>query len=120
VIEQPAGEPPPLPAEPEWAPRIESPAESEVVEGDVVQEMDTTPPVVDAEAAQPAETEAPGKARGRGGRGRRKPAREGTEVGEGEAPAPAPRTRARKQAAVEGAAPKAPRKAAKPRARKTS
>ena len=113
VMDQPAGEPQPLPAEPEWAPRVDSPAVAEVVEGDVVQEMDSTPPVIDAEAAQPAEAEAPRKGRRRGRGTRAKAPAEG-----GDAPPAAPRTRARKQPAADGAAPKA-RKAARPRARKT-
>ena len=64
VMDQPAGEQQPLPAEPEWAPRLDSPAAAEVVEGDVVQEIDRTPP--DRRRRTPpsrAEAEAPKKRR---------------------------------------------------------
>jgi hypothetical protein len=100
----------PLPAEPEWAPRAESPAEAEVVDGDVVQEISTTPPVVDAETSQSEQPgEAPKKGRGRGRGSRAKAA-----AGDGEPQPAAPRTRARKTTG-EGAA-KGARKATKPRA----
>jgi hypothetical protein len=98
-----------LPVEPEWAPRAESPAEAEVVEGDVVQEMQGTPPVVDADTPQPVEGVAPKKGRGRGRGTRAKAAADGSDPEGG-----SPRPRSRKQPA-EGAAPRA-RKAPKPRA----
>jgi hypothetical protein len=108
-MEESSAEQQPLPVEPEWAPRAESPADAEVVEGDVVQEMQGTPPVVDADTPPPSEAEAPKKGRHRGRGTRGKAAAEG-----GDSQAAAPRTRARKQPA-EGSAPRA-RKAAKPRA----
>ena len=102
-------EPHPLPAEPEWAPRAESPAEAEVVEGAVVQEMEAVPPVVDGETQQPAEAESPRKGRRRGQRSKAAAGVDGQPA--------APRSRARKQPA-EGAAPRT-RKTAKPRVTRT-
>ncbi len=102
---------PPLPAEPDWAPRVETPAEAEVVEADVVQEIEGTLPVVDGETPQPEMAEAPRKGRGRGRGGRTKAA-----AGDGEQ-AGASRARSRKQPA-EGAAPRA-RKTTKPRVTRT-
>ena len=109
VMGESAAEEQPLPVEPDWAPRAESPAEAEVVEGDVLQEMQGTPPVVDADTQQPVEGAAPKRGRSRGRGARAKAAPEG-----GDPQGGSPRTRSRKQPA-EGAAPRA-RKAAKPRA----
>jgi uncharacterized LabA/DUF88 family protein len=112
---EPAPEQAPI-VEPEWAPRTEIQAEAEVVEGDVVQEIESAP-VVEVDA-QPAATEAAPKGRGRG-RGRGSRAKAAIEGGDAQ-PAPTERkTRTRKQPAAEGAVPKAPRRAAKPRVRKT-
>ncbi len=88
-------------------------AQGDVVEGDVVQEMNATPDVVDGEATfelnadQPAEAPAPPKGRGRG---RSKAAAGGRAAAE-------PRA-SRKPA--DGAAPKARKTAAKPRAPRTT
>ena len=93
----------------EWPETVPS-AQSDVVEGDVVQEMNTTPDVVDGEATfelnagQPA---APPKGRGRG---RTKSAAGGRAAAE---------PRASRKAA-DGAAPKARKTAAKPRAPRTT
>jgi hypothetical protein len=58
---------------PEWS-TADTSGETEVVDGDVVQEMNTTPPVVDGESAPAsAETAPPQRGRSRGGRGRAKP-----------------------------------------------
>lgn len=111
--EQPA-ESQPLPPEPEWAPRAESPADAEVVDGDVVQQLEGTPPVLDAETPEPSSTEPPRKGRGRGTRGRGTRAKAAPEGGDTQ-PA-APRARARKTAGTEGGAAKTARKTAKPRA----
>ena len=109
IGDQPS-EPHPLPAEPEWAPRAESPADVEVVEGAVVQEMEAVPPVVDGETPPPAEAGVPRQGRRRGQR-----SKAATEGVDGQ-PA-APRSRARKQPA-EGTAPRA-RKTARPRVTRT-
>ena len=58
---------------PDWA-AADTSGESEVVDGDVVQEMSAPPPVVDGEATgAPEEDAAPKRGRTRGGRGRAKP-----------------------------------------------
>jgi hypothetical protein len=84
---------------PEWS-AADSSGEADVVEGDVVQEMQTTPPVVDGEASpgpEPAQTVAPERRRGRGGRSGakartdRKPHAEARHATEGKA-APEPRS----------------------------
>jgi uncharacterized LabA/DUF88 family protein len=68
---------------PEWSAPDRS-GESEVVDGDVVQEMHSPPPVVDGEAAPAAaETAAPQRGRSGGGRGRAKPRAERKPSGEG-------------------------------------
>ncbi len=110
VMDAQASEPP-LPPEPDWAPRAESPAEAEVVDADVVQEIEGTPPVVDGETPQPETPDAPRKGRGRG-RGTRTKA-----AGPGDEQPGASRSRSRKPAA-EGAAPRA-RKTARPRVTRT-
>jgi uncharacterized LabA/DUF88 family protein len=81
---------------PDWS-AADTSGEAEVVDGDVVQEMNTTPPVVDGEAAlAPAEPAAPKRGRSRGGRGRvksrpdKKPHAEAKPATEGKA-APEPR-----------------------------
>ncbi len=60
-------------ASPAWS-AADTSGEAEVVDGDVVQEMNTTPPVVDGESSPaPAEATASPRGRSRGGRGRAKP-----------------------------------------------
>jgi hypothetical protein len=103
-------------ASPEWAPSIPAEGGGDVVEGDVVQEMNT-PPVVDVEnVPQSADAPAPAGRQARGGRGRSR--------GKTDEPAspqspdearPAERRAPRK----EGAAPKARKAASRPRAPRT-
>jgi uncharacterized LabA/DUF88 family protein len=107
------------PAE-EW-PGAAAAAETEVVEGDVVQEMNATPPVVDGEAtgeevtdAQPAP--AP-RGRSRGGRGRAKSAA-GSKAGTDAKAGSESRSEGRRKSA-EGATSKARKAPAKPRAPRT-
>jgi hypothetical protein len=58
---------------PAWS-AADTSGEAEVVDGDVVQEMNTTPPVVDGESSPvAAEAAASPRGRSRGGRGRAKP-----------------------------------------------
>ena len=112
VMEAVAAEPQLMPAEPEWAPRAEGPAEAEVVDADVVREMQGTLPIVDVDAPQPVEAQAPRKGRGRGRGTRTKtPA-------EGGAPRPPVERRSARKPPAEGTAPKA-RRTAKPRVPRT-
>jgi hypothetical protein len=94
-------------AAPEWLPPVEAAGESEVVDGDVVQQMEQ-PSVVDGEASITVEeTAAPARGRGRSARGRSRPAGEGRAArkpAEGAAP------KARKVAAGKPRAPRKPRK----------
>ena len=110
-------------AAPAWS-AADTSGEAEVVDGDVVQEMNATPPVVDGESSPaPAEAAVPQRARSRGGRGRapartgKKPHAEGVPATEGKA---AQESRpARTRATVEGKTGAAvkPKKAAAPRSR---
>ena len=109
---------------PEWS-ATDTSGESEVVDGDVVQEMNATPPVVDGEAAPaPAETAAPQRGRSRGGRGRakpraeRKPHAEGKPATEGKAASGEGRAaRAKSSAAGKTGGEAKPRKSPAPRTR---
>ncbi|CAN5529126.1 hypothetical protein BH23ACI1_BH23ACI1_31520 [soil metagenome] len=67
------------PREPEWAPRVEEPAEPEVVDGDVLQEMEAEAPVIEAETSPPEDEGAAARktSRGRGARTRAKAPAEG-------------------------------------------
>ena len=97
-------------------PRASTSAETEVVEGAVVQEMNAEQPVLDGEAtieesdAAP-QPPAPAKGRSRGGRGRGKSAGAAKSASE-------PRSEGRRKTG-EGAAPKARKTPAKPRAPRT-
>jgi uncharacterized LabA/DUF88 family protein len=106
---------------PEWS-AADSSGEADVVEGDVVQEMQTTPPVVDGEASpgpEPAQTVAPERRRGRGGRSgakartNRKPHAEARPATEGKA-APEPRSGEGRAARARSAADGKPGAEAKP------
>jgi len=96
--------------EPEWAPAAEPSAESEVVDGAVVREVES-PVLVDV-AAAPETAGGPQAVPSKGrGRGRRQPKAPAPEAVEGEAK-PASARRGRKQA--EGGAPRARRTAGAP------
>jgi uncharacterized LabA/DUF88 family protein len=109
---------------PEWAPSTPSENGGDVVEGDVVQEMNTPPPVVDVDSApQSAGAPAPASRPARGGRGR---ARGRTQPGDGSSdsgasPGSTDETRPteRRTSRKEGAAPKARKPASRPRAPRT-
>jgi uncharacterized LabA/DUF88 family protein len=113
-------EPAPIAAQPaEWSPAAEPSAETDVVEGDVVQEINAPEPVVDAETApaaaaeSPAESRPPRAARGRGRRAK-SPASTATDV----QPEPAEtdgRSPDRRSAQKEAGSPKARKSPAKPR-----
>jgi uncharacterized LabA/DUF88 family protein len=111
------GEPSAAATPAEWTPPAEGSAETDVVDGDVVQEINAPEAVLDVEAASPAEPQAEGRPSRRGrGRGRRatSPQTAATDVqpetSEGEARS-GDRRPGRKDAA-----PKARKAAAKPRA----
>jgi uncharacterized LabA/DUF88 family protein len=99
----------------EWTASVTS-IEAEVVEGAVVQEMNAAPPVLDGEATveesdAALEPSTPGRRRSRGGRGRGKSAGAAKAASE-------PRAEGRRKSG-EGAAPKARKTPAKPRAART-
>ena len=99
----------------EWAASVSS-IETEVVEGAVVQEMNAAPPVLDGEATLEdtdagLEPSTPAKGRSRGGRGRGKSAGAAKAGSE-------PRAEGRRKSA-DGAAAKARKTPAKPRAPRT-
>jgi uncharacterized LabA/DUF88 family protein len=113
----------------EWA-TADTSGEAEVVDGDVVQEMTTTPPVVDGESTPaPAEPAAPKRGRSRGGRGRvksrtdkrphaeAKPAAEGKAAAEPRTPAEARPVRTKSMAEGKPGAEGKARKSAAPRPR---
>ena len=102
----------------EWSATVTS-VETEVVEGDVVQEMNAAQPVIDGEATVEPEAEtpaaAPARSRSRGARGRSTAgARAGSEAKSGTEP----RSEGRRKSA-DGAAAKQRKAPAKPRAPRT-
>jgi uncharacterized LabA/DUF88 family protein len=109
------------PAAAEWSPP-DAPAEPEVVDGDVVQEMNAPEPVVDGEeqAAAPfneaAPASAPPNARRRGGRRAKAPAAEPVPSESG---APQERAADGRRVRKEAKSPR-PRKTAKPRTRRNA
>jgi hypothetical protein len=104
----------------EWTP-TEPSAETDVVDGDVVQEINAPVAVVDVEAdaqvaaEMPAETRPSRRSRGRGGRRAQSPQAAATDVQPGTAESE-PRSVDRRPARKDGAAPKARKVGAKPRA----
>jgi uncharacterized LabA/DUF88 family protein len=109
---------------PEWAPSTPSEDAGEVVEGDVVQEMNTPPPVVDVDSAsQSAEAHAPASRPARGGRGRgrsrAKPGDGASHSGASPESTDEARPTERRASRKEGAAPKARKPASRPRAPRT-
>ncbi len=117
-----------VPAAPaEWAPAAESTADSEVVDGDVVQEINAPEPVLEVEAAPPSETDRladthlPRAGRGRGRRAK-SPQPSATDVPPGtheDHARSADRRAPRKDGAAQKARKSAPKpRAARPRARK--
>jgi uncharacterized LabA/DUF88 family protein len=110
-------------AAPAWS-AADTSGEAEVVEGDVVQEMNATPPVLDGESSPaPAEAAVPQRARSRGGRGRapartgKKPHAEGMPATEGKAVQESRPARTRSTVEGKTGAAVKPKKAASPRSR---
>jgi uncharacterized LabA/DUF88 family protein len=114
---------------PDWS-AADTSGEAEVVDGDVVQEMNTTPPVVDGESTPvPAAPAAPKRGRSRGGRGRvksrtdkrphaeAKPATEGKAAAEPRASGEVRPARTKSMAEGKPGAEGKPRKSAAPRPR---
>jgi uncharacterized LabA/DUF88 family protein len=113
-------EPAPIAAQPaEWSPAPESSAETDVVDGDVVQELNAPEPVVDVETALAAVAESPAEsrpsraARGRGRRAK-SPASAATDV-QPESAETDGRSPDRRSARKEAGSPKARKSSAKPR-----
>jgi uncharacterized LabA/DUF88 family protein len=120
VAEEPA-------SSPEWSPSTPSEDGGEVVEGDVVQEMNAPPPVVDVEnvpQSADADAQAPASRPARGGRGRgrgrTKPLGDGAgDSGASSESTDETRPTERRASRKEGSAPKARKPASRPRAPRT-